>query len=244
MAVKNSLTKVQNGAIREAQYESNGVQIKLDTQTVKNYLVNGNKNLVTDQDVVMFMELCRAQKLNPFIKDAYLVKYSSEDPATIVTSKAVFQKRANRHPAYNGFKAGVIVWNTETNTSIEREGTVILPNEKLIGGWAKVYRKDISEPFYSAIGFSERAQVKKDGKLNSTWAKQPGSMIRKCALSEALRDAFPEDLSGLYGAEEMEEVESAPVPQNIIDEQTGEIVEEENVTVVEKAEEPNIEDLF
>ncbi|HBF3006568.1 TPA: recombinase RecT, partial [Clostridioides difficile] len=54
----------------------------LDYTTVKNYLVSGNGN-VTDQEVLMFIELCKAQKLNPFIKEAYLIKFGNS-PANIV----------------------------------------------------------------------------------------------------------------------------------------------------------------
>ena len=41
-------------------YEANGVPVELDAQTVKNYLVNGNGE-VTDQEVAMFINLCRYQ---------------------------------------------------------------------------------------------------------------------------------------------------------------------------------------
>ncbi len=37
----------------------------------------------------------------------------------------------------------------------------------------------------------------------SNWAAKPGTMIRKVALVQALREAFPEDLQALYDAEEM-----------------------------------------
>lgn len=39
----------------------------LDYMTVKNYLVSGNGN-VTDQEVLMFIELCKAQKTKSFYK--------------------------------------------------------------------------------------------------------------------------------------------------------------------------------
>ena len=41
----------------------------------------------------MFIELCKAQKLNPFIREAYLIKFGIS-PANIVVGKDVFVKRA------------------------------------------------------------------------------------------------------------------------------------------------------
>ena len=35
------------------------------------------------------------------------------------------------------------------------------------------------------------------------WAGKPGVMIRKVALVASLREAFPEDLQGMYASEEM-----------------------------------------
>lgn len=39
----------------------------------------------------------------------------------------------------------------------------------------------------------------------SNWTKIPATMIRKVAICHALREAFPEDLGGLYGSEEMDQ---------------------------------------
>lgn len=234
--VNNSLVKRQSGTIKSADYESNGVQIHLDVQTVKNYLVSGNKGAVTDQDIVLFMELCRANRLNPFIREAYLVKYGN-NPATIVTGKTVFQKRAFRNPDFNGYKAGIIVWNESEKKSEEREGTIVLPGEQLVGGWARVFLKSMDNPFYVSIPLRERIQYNSEGKPNSVWAKQPGSMIRKCALSEALKDAFPEDLGNLYSPEEVAEMDEVKLDENVV-----EVVDEVKEVVEEKAE--SLEDMF
>ena len=50
---------------------------------------------------------------------------------------------------------------------------------------------------------------KSDGTVNSQWAVKPATMIRKVAKMQALREAFPEDLQGLYAAEE---VTPDPIP--------------------------------
>ena len=59
------------------------------------------------------------------------------------------------------------------------------------------------------VSFDEYAGRKKDGSLNSQWSKKPATMIRKVAQVQALREAFPSNLAGLYTAEEQGQEEPA-----------------------------------
>ena len=202
MAVQNTLQRAPQQQSQVTEYESNGEKLKLSPQIIKRYLVSGDANAVTDQEVMMFLSLCRFQHLNPFLKEAYLIKYGSQ-PATIVAGKETFVKRANRNPNYAGKTAGIIVLDPETGTVTEREGTFKLPSEQIIGGWAKVYVTGHDQPEYASVSFEEYAGRKKDGTLNNQWATKPGTMIRKVALVQALREAFPEDYAGMYSPEEI-----------------------------------------
>ena len=77
------------------EYESNGEMVKISPTMIKRYLVSGGGN-VSDGEVMMFMSLCRYQHLNPFLREAYLIKYGSNDPATIVTEKTFLQREPMR----------------------------------------------------------------------------------------------------------------------------------------------------
>lgn len=205
--MNNSIKQLATPAMPEkkaglVEYESNGEKVQLTPDTVRKYLVNGGGE-VTDQEVLMYLSLCRYQKLNPFLKECYLIKYGSS-PATIVAGKDVFTKRAMKNPNYEGKQAGVVVI-TEGGMIIEREGAVVMEGEKLVGGWAKVYIKGYKEPEYASVSFEEYAGKTKDGKLNSQWASKPATMIRKVALVQALREAFPDNFEGLYAPEEIPE---------------------------------------
>lgn len=198
MTVGNTLQKAPKRE-QTTEYEVNGQKVRLSVSTVKNYLVSGNGN-VTDQEVVMFLNLCKFNRLNPFLREAYLIKYGSS-PATMVVGKDAILKRAMRNPRYSGFQAGVYVVRQD-GTLEERPGSLTLPGESLAGGWAKVVVKGFDCPVESAVSFEEYCQ-RKDGKPTSNWAVRPATMIRKVALVQALREAFPEDLSDMYAAEEM-----------------------------------------
>ena len=206
-------------------YKANGEDGKLPPTIVRKYLVNGDAQNVTDQEVMMFLTLCKFQHLNPFLRECYLVKYGNS-PATIVTGKDTFTKRASRNPSYKGKQSGIIVFNRDTGAVEEREGTFRLPNEEVVGGWAKIFIKD-REPEYNAVSFDEYAGRKKDGSLNSQWASKPATMIRKVAVVQALRDAFPDDFGAMYSPEEMGDVVDV-------------VVENENPVVI--PEEPKVEE--
>lgn len=202
----NNIQKTQSSALALAEYKIDGGQV-LTADTVRNYLTSGNSK-ATDQDVLMFIELCKAQKLNPFVRDAYLVKFGSQ-PAQIIVGKDVFIKRASEHPNFNGMKAGIVVLDKNGDIK-EREGALKLPGEELVGGWCEVHLKDKDFPVKSVVSFEEYAQKKSDGTLNSMWSTKGATMIRKVAQSQALREAFPNELRGLYQQEEMGTEEKLP----------------------------------
>ncbi|MDM8130129.1 phage recombination protein Bet [Clostridium butyricum] len=196
------------------KYEANGQQVELSVATVKQYLVSGGGN-VSNQEVMMFMKLCQGQKLNPFTREAYLVKYGNQS-ASIVVGKDAFTRRAEANPNYKGVKSGVIVVNL--NKQIEnREGTFYLKGrEELVGGWARVSFKDNKDEVFNTVSLDEYIGRKKDGSIQSMWATKPATMIRKVALVQALRDAFPNSLSQMYVAEEVQ-VDESELPVHEVD---------------------------
>lgn len=183
------------------KYEIDGQEIKLTPSIVQEYLV-GTTAKITMPEFKLFTELCKVRKLNPFLREAYLIKYSEKQPASIVVGKDAILKRAVLNEQYDGMKSGIIVTN-ENMEVIERKGTFKLPNETLVGGWAEVYRKDWKNSIYCSVSLEESIQKKNDGTPNSNWTKQPATMIEKVAKVRALREAFVEDLAGMYEAEEM-----------------------------------------
>ena len=148
----------------------------------------------------MFINLCKYNGLNPWLREAYCIKYGNS-PATMVVGKETFQKRADADPNYDGQQAGVIVLDDSGNV-IKREGCLVLQSETLVGGWAKVYRKDRTYPSTAEVSLSEYTGRKSDGSPNGQWSGKPATMIRKVALVQALREAFPARLGAMYTAEE------------------------------------------
>lgn len=199
---------------RSVTYQVNGEEVKLSPKIIRDFLVSGNGN-VTDQEITMFLQLCRYQKLNPFLNEAYLVKFGSQ-PASLIVSKEAFMKRAESHPQYGGLEAGIIV--ARDGEMIDLEGAVKLPDDDLIGAWTSVHRMDRKRPIKVRISFEEFS------KGQATWKQQPMNMIRKSAVVNALREAFPEALGAMYTEDDAQPTnETTPVfeAQHEVDEKAN-----------------------
>jgi phage recombination protein Bet len=178
--------------------------IKLSAAMVSNFIAVPTKSgrLPSVRDCVKFIMLCKGKRANPFEGDCYLIGYDNnktgEATFSLVCGIELFLKRAENNDQFDGVEYGVIVSDAEGVQ--ERQGTLVFDGENLLGGWAKVYRKDKSRCYYKAVKFSTYNSG------YSRWEKDPSGMISKVALSQALREAFPTALGGLYTQEEMQKV--------------------------------------
>lgn len=173
-----------------------GDSITLSPTVVRQYLVHGNGK-ITDGEILMFISLCKNAQLDPFSGEAYLVKYGDK-PAQQVVGKEAYMKRAKASSDYITHKAGVIV--LRNNDIVYSKGAFKLPKDQLVGAWAEVHTRSQEEPVYIEVAFDE---YNSPGNGNNTWAKKPCTMIRKVALVQALREAFPNRLAAMYTSDEL-----------------------------------------
>ena len=206
------------------EYESlSGIPVKIDAQTVRNTLTRGNGK-VTDQEVAFFLRTCQAKKLDPLENgEVWLIKYDDKTPAQMVVGYFAYIRRADKFPDYRGFKAGITVAQKSKDGTMvvtQKEGACVYKviGEQLIGGWCRVYRQRANgstEETYMEVPLDEYSTGK------SNWSAKPATMIRKVAVSQAFRAAFPNEYEGLYTADEM--MASGAIP--VVDENTGEIID-------------------
>ncbi len=174
-------------------YEVAGNPVKLSPTIVRNYLTKGDGR-VTDTDITQFISICLFNKLNPFLNEAYLIKYGSQ-PAQMITSKEAYFKRAEANESYDGYQGGVIVQKGDEMQ--ELEGAFIPKGWELVGGWAKIYRKDRKYPAVARVNLEEYDKKK------STWNEKKSTMITKVAKVQAMREAFPSQLGAMYTSDEV-----------------------------------------
>lgn len=208
------------------EFESlSGILVKLDAATVRNTLTRGNGN-VSDQEVAMFLRTCQAKKLDPLENgEVYLIKYDDKAPAQLVVGCHAYIRRADHFPDYRGFQAGITVVRNGGTEPIQKEGACVYKTlgEELIGGWCRVRRErtggNIEETFVE-VSLEEYSTGK------SNWSVKPATMIRKVAISQAFRAAFPNEYEGLYTAEEMQASGAIPVSYRV-DDSTGAVLDVE-----------------
>lgn len=207
------------------KYETSLGPVELSPEIVKKYLVRGN-GAVTEQEIVLFLKLCEAQKLNPFVNgEVYLIKYGDKQPASMVVGYDTYKRRAEENPEYLYKESGIVV--QRGSEIIKKDGACLYPGEVILGGWCRVHKwkheRDIA--IYKECAFKEY------DKGNSVWREKPAMMIEKVAISQALREAFPRDFQGLYTAEEIapkeykpEDLKPVNKPSEVI---VAEVVEED-----------------
>lgn len=172
------------------------------------------QNLLSEKQIGQALTLIKGRNLNPFANEVYIVAYKNKGGGTefsLIVSKEAFLKRAAQCKDYEGFEAGVVVLDAD-GVQVERKGSLVLPNDTIVGGWARVYRKNFKVPVEVYISMGEY------DKGRSTWKAMPATMIRKTALVNALREAFPDDLGNMYteddGGETFDHIKDVtPEPQ-------------------------------
>ena len=129
-------------------YQVAGQDVKLSYAIVRNFLTKGNGK-VTDQDLTHFISICKYNQLNPFLNEAYLVKFG-EQPAQMIVSKEALMKRAEACDTYEGIQAGVIVMRTMKPLNLK----VVSPSDRQTCWWmgkGLSFRQEVSIRFYGSI---------------------------------------------------------------------------------------------
>jgi phage recombination protein Bet len=148
---------------------------------------------VSDAELAVFQMMCDRTGLDPFLKQIYAIKRSDkgEKKLTIQTSIDGFRLIADRTGQYAGNSEPT--YDTET---AEHPGWAKVTVFKLVGGHLAPFTAKVRwEEFYPKVH-------------SAFWDRMPYHMLAKVGESHALRKAFPQELSGLYIHEEMQQADT------------------------------------
>lgn len=142
----------------------------------------------TDDELKLFLYQCGTTGLNPLARQIYFMKRGGK--VSIQVSIDGFRVIAERSGSYAG----------------QDEPVFIVEGEKLVGAKVAVYKFSPSGNRYqAAVGVAYWDEYCPVSGQDFMWKKMPRTMIAKVAEALALRKAFPQDLSGLYTMEEMDQ---------------------------------------
>jgi phage recombination protein Bet len=167
----------------------------------------------SDAEFKLFIEQCKATKLNPFARQIYSIRRKqwngdtrSYDEAQVTqVSIDGFRLIADRTQKYAG---QVGPWWCGADGEWKE---VWLADAAPAAAKVGVLRHDFHQPIYSIALYKSYVSTNKSGEPVSRWKSDPAGMIAKCAESLALRRAFPQELSGLYTTEEMAQADNDAV---------------------------------
>jgi phage recombination protein Bet len=147
-----------------------------------------------------FVRIALAYGLDPFKREIHVSLWGEGDARrfSCIVGYEVYLKRAERTGRLDG-------WQVTTEGDGQDMRAVL-----------EVYRKDWTHPFRHEVFMREVAQKKRDGTLTGFWSKMPRFQLRKVAISQGFRLAFPDELGGLpyEGAELPFEEENTVIPGN------------------------------
>lgn len=130
---------------------------------------------LSENEKIQFIDIAKAYQLNPFKREIYCIAYGQGErrKLNILTGYEVYLKRAERTGKLAGWKI------TCTGEGAHMKAVI------------EIHRKDWTMPLMHEVLFKEYAQE------SQIWKAKPQTMLKKVAIAQGFRLAFPDELGGM-----------------------------------------------
>jgi phage recombination protein Bet len=174
----------------------------------------------------LFLNIAKKTGLDPLARQIYAVVYDGS--MVCQTSIDGYRLIASRTGKFGGTTNRRLFVRCKNGAKITVPHAEYDPDEHdIISASVDIIRTDREQPETGTALWKSFAKYH-NGKLGRFWAQMGDLMLIKCAEAQGLRQAFSQDLSGLYIQEEMDQAQpdAAPAqakPQTITIEKVAEI---------------------
>ncbi len=174
---------------------------------LKNSICKG----VSNEEFEIFLMACVKTQLDPFMRQIYAVKRKAKKPdgtwgetmtiQTGIDGYRLIAERTERYapgpePTYTLDSQGHLISATSYIKKMTKDGT-----------WHTVSASAYLDEYCQTFVDKQTGEKKPSG----MWINMPKTMLAKCAEAQALRKAFPAEMSGVYTKEEMEQAEPTKI---------------------------------
>lgn len=157
----------------------------------------------TDDELKLFLYQAKRTGLDPLTRQIYCIHRNQKNfdgsyskKMTIQTSIDGFRVIAERSGDYGG----------------QDEPQFVEVDGKIICCKVPVYKFRGEQRYQASVGVAYWDEYVPQAGQDHMWKKMPHNMISKVAEALGLRKAYPQDLSGLYTAEEMQQADHKEQP--------------------------------